>query len=239
MSIADIIQIASLVTASAGIFCAVIALRVSLHALRLQKQSFDVNSLFDIITKNYLDRVFESTDPPTVDDKVVIKTRPLKAKARKIIQDNPEQWENAIKNIDNWENKLAFELSIALERLGIAIFSGSIPLRFLLLIAADQLLEDWTICLPWVMLYRQKQKTVNTDSRIPFHRRYAELLVLLAAIWMHNNYPNYEPLKEIINRYENITNLKLIFINRFRKEINNIDPMTVNEIKILINIHSI
>ena len=80
-----------------------------------------------------------STDPPC-DEKgsPIVRLRDLKARVLKRSVEDPENHKKAIKESGTQENKLAYELSIALERLGIAVFTGIVPVSVFLALAADQ-----------------------------------------------------------------------------------------------------
>jgi hypothetical protein len=169
---------------------------------------------FAAITQEYLDRRFRTADPPTIDGTTVHELRVAKAIAvknyRRADARPLQPWFKNMPSRQTWraasvlgrpgyENRIGYELSIAMERLGIAVFTGAVDAAFFLALAADQVLEDWPLCESWIESYRDENHgLMHRNGRVPFHRRHAEWLVLLSALWMHREFPEYAPLKVAI-----------------------------------------
>ena len=226
--LAALAALAAVASALAAAFAAIVASR----ALRSQRQTQGTAGLFDIVARQYLDREFLSTEPPTINGVLVTKTRPLKATARQALATSEAEWTTEVVKFGTWQNRLAFEVSIALERLGVAAFSGSLSLRLLLPLAADQILEDWTYCAPWVARYRTVQRTYQ--GSVPFHRRYAEWLVLVAAVWMQRHYPNYTPLKEVHHLFGGHQAIEKRLVDQSAQEADTLDPHARHELRLLL-----
>jgi hypothetical protein len=225
------LQTAAWLAVVASALMSVIAVLISFRALALQRASHNLNALFSVVGREYLDREFTSTTPPIIDGEEIRRTRPLKSKARDELAASSDAWSEAVLKHGTWENKLAFEVSIALERVGVAAFSGALPLRFLLPLAADQILEDWTYCAAWVDDYRQRQRTF--DGTTPFHRRYAEWLVLASAVWMARHYENYRPLKEVEDRFGGRPSVQKRLLDRSSAERDTMEPSVRSEMRAL------
>lgn len=168
------------------------------QALEAQQATHAGTGIFDIVLSQYLDRHFTSAEPPEVDGRRVERIRELKSRAQKQRQTDKEAWAKA--SIDSqargWENRLAYELSIAMERVGIAVFTGVVPAGFFLALAADQVLDDWMLCEDWVTNYRKSESARDPKVGVYFHRRHGEWLFLLSALWMERSFPKYPPLAQ-------------------------------------------
>lgn len=151
---------------------------------------------FNIVTSQYLDRHFSAATPPKVGGKVVERMRDLKGRAKKDLIADPVKWAMVSTDMEKrgWENVLAYELAIALNRIGIAVLTGVVPAGFFVTIAADQVLDDWMLCRDWIYNYREQESTKVQSIGAHFHRRHAEWLFLLSALWMQRNFPNYPSL---------------------------------------------
>ena len=176
------------------------ARRVSaaMRTLEAQQAAHAAAGIFQIVSSEYLDRQFTSTEPPDVDGKRVERMRDLKGRGQRLRRSNNDAWTEASTNGEKrgWENRLAYELSIALERIGIAVFTGVVPARFFLALAADQVIDDWMLCQNWITKYRESESVKDPKFGVYYHRRHAEWLFLLCVLWMAKNFPNYPPLAE-------------------------------------------
>jgi hypothetical protein len=179
---------------------------------------------FAAITQEYLDRRFRTAEPPEIDRQTIYELRVAKAKAVKKYRQGDSKpltpwfknmpsrqaWRQAcVLGRSGYENRIGYELSIAMERLGIAVFTGAVDPSFFLALAADQVLEDWPLCEPWIESYRNDNHgLVHRNGRVPFHRRHAEWLVLLSALWMNREFPDYSPLKVVIADFGDISHIQ-------------------------------
>jgi hypothetical protein len=165
--------------------------------IALSRASLAATALEQLVIRQYLDRTFSATDAPEILGRRVATVREAKLKARQHLRN--EDWEERSQSEDTPQNKIAFELSIALERVGVAVFTGIVPVRFLLSLAADQVVDDWFLCRAWIESYRTRQGISGT---LPYHRRHAEWLVLLCRLWMHHHYPVYKSLSRFTTDVE-------------------------------------
>lgn len=88
-----------------------------------------------------------------------------------------------------WQNKVAFEVALGLERIGAATLVGLAPPRLLLAMAADVVIDDWLISQSWIKSYRESEKAISQvsttgSSNMHYHRRHGECIALVAAAWM-------------------------------------------------------
>lgn len=202
-----------------------------------QKRVYSLLSIFDYISNEYLDREFKSTDSPSIEGKKINKVRIARTKAIKICYKNYDSWSKK-SDLDKkgWENKLAFELSVALERIGIAVFSGALPISILLPLMADQIIDDWILCYQWIKSYREQERIYDAQAKIPFHRRHAEWVVILSTLWMYKNYPKYEPLSIFAEKIVSKDELLPRFLDLCKSEVDILDSFTKRDIKKVLHI---
>ena len=180
-----------------------------------------VASALAAISEQYLDRSFASTDAPEIGGETVTSLRSAKRKLVKEYRSGEVDGQTTIEDIlqtawlrhkatrIKWirdsdiksqrpANQIAFELAVALERIGLSVFAGGIDLALVLGLAADEIIADWPLCEAWVASYRERNPTlVNRDDDIAYHRRHAEWLVLLSFLWMSREFPDYPHLRAI------------------------------------------
>lgn len=98
-------------------------------------------------------------------------------------------------------NRSAYMIALALERIGVALATGVVPVPFFLSLCADQVCDDWMSCKSWIESYRSNDGTFSG----PFRRRYAEFAFLVCATYLSQSYfsllgdlqlPPTEELKE-------------------------------------------
>lgn len=92
------------------------------------------------------------------------------------------------------QQELQWRISVVLQRVGIMVYAGGIPIEYTLAMNAPQFVADWAHCCEWT---REQcwgidcKKTSNTVpdealQLVPFHRRHAEWLGLIAWMWLVN-----------------------------------------------------
>ena len=171
------------------------------------KWAQDARSVFEFIRTEYLDRDFKSTIPSGSPPPHM---RDLKRQAIKKYYSGSQgkalyNEKSAIDQTSTHENNLAYELCIAISRIGLVALYGGFSVRLLFSITGDQLVEDWPLCYHWLSGYRKKEPLnfhPEGTVEIPFHRRHGECIALLAALWMKKNFKVYRPLQEIELLYE-------------------------------------
>lgn len=186
----------------------------------------------DWVNANYLDRQFRSTAAPKIptgegETKEVVSVREAKYYALKI---DPEDWATESLKVGTWQNKVAFEIGISLQRLGSLAFFGAIPIGWLLHLNSDQIIDDWLLCRAWIKDYQDKQQTslVKWTIETPFHRRHAEWIALAASIWMSQYCSGYKPAERIIADYDTIDKARARLENLTRAEFDVVDAQTLS-----------
>lgn len=198
-------------------------------------------NLYEIVVDRYLDAKWILRDFLTIDvgggeKRQIGRMREAKQFAKGIPH---EEWKMASSiNRTGWENQLAFELSILLERLGISVFAGGLSPRVLLPIAADQILDDWLLCESWVQSFREKQNTyrVTGNPDYPYHRRHGEWLAFLAFLWMRKHFSGYDSVLKfsILKGGDSVILSKFLFYTR--AELDLLDPTTKSEINSILGV---
>jgi hypothetical protein len=212
-----------------SVAAAVVAIWHHRRVIRIQHAAYNARALFDIVVHEYLDRQFSATRAPA--DLDFANLREAKRMALKELEDDPLSWSQDVQNEGGWRNRVAFELSVALERLGVAVATGVVPLRFLLPLAAGQILDDWRICKPWVDFHRDNEPVFESRTAIPFQRRHAEWLALLCAVWMTRIYTGCKPLSAFQRVYGTGREIAAIFRYRCQQERAIIDPSVRRDIR--------
>ena len=191
-------------TRMAPILSALVALLAILFAFRFRREpsrAEQMKNISELFIKKHLDRVFQN--PISIGQKSVTTLKEARRSASAAVA--PKNGEAAGKSREDflsrtldqstWENKFAYELSIALEELGAAIFAGALPLDFVLALNADQIVEDWSYVETFVNSEKLRRRS---DAPIPkrsslqgdvfYHRRHAEWLVYVADLWLSRNW---------------------------------------------------
>jgi len=123
----------------------------------------------------------------------------------------------------NWKNKAVYQISICLERIGLVVLIGGIPIGYILASNGYQIVQDWAYCKELVnkklRLKSPVQKNYSNDDNknIYFIRRHGEWLAYAACVYMDKYWEN--------NKYN--TELK-----EYLKEIGDIDQIKKQEKKI-------
>lgn len=88
-------------------------------------------------------------------------------------------------------------------------FVGAVPVKLVMAVVADSIVEDWLVCMPWVTSYQHKQESwfkpeqkhrgdIRPKEHSPFkpsktrdfHRRHAEWIALVGILWLDKNWKN-------------------------------------------------
>ncbi|MBI5296598.1 MAG: hypothetical protein HY869_14060 [Chloroflexi bacterium] len=192
--ILEITPIISLLIALISVAFAWRSTKAANRSVSNARQSLDLTGLSKFIKEEYADRDFQSTNAPKIKNKIVSKLRAAKTHGWKQFSENPTLWneESRVDKRNTWQNATAFEIGVALERLGAAAFSGLLPLQLLLALYGDSIVDDWLLCRSWIVSYRERESQIKNKQEISFYRRHAEWLALVAAVWLNNqwHYPN-------------------------------------------------
>jgi hypothetical protein len=79
------------------------------------------------------------------------------------------------------------KISHGLQRIGVMIYVGSIPLNFALIMNAYQIVQDWLLIASFVEEIRgdNRRHDDQADTRkVPYHRRHGEWLALVSWMWI-------------------------------------------------------
>lgn len=187
-------SIASTVVAAAALYATA---RLN-TALRRQEQ---VNNIPRLFLDEYADgRLSRPVQVPDLGAGATVSTLREAREHIRCFASDPAAWEQFLamtKIVGNWENRIAYEFSLALQKLGASVFVGAIPLDFVLATGATQIITDWGYC-------HQLVERIRTDSpispgtrlgpaqQVGYHRRHAEWLAYVAAVWLHQTWRSVE-----------------------------------------------
>jgi len=168
--------------------------------------SEQISNAPDFIYKEYINRDLER--PITIDGRKCTTLR----EARNAFTDrlkNSGQKEQLADN-DAWKD-FAYQLSIALENLGLLVLAGAVPIKLVFPNVAGLIVEDWNRCHEVVGTRRTKPITLKTSKQltepISFQRRHAEWLAIAAKIYLRNHWEG-EGVEELLKHSENFKNLE-------------------------------
>ena len=186
------------------------------RSVEQERAAYGLSAIREFILHEYLEREFRAAQAPEINGRRITLLREAKAVAKNEYMQNHEEWDRASRrpNLGAWQNQVAFETAWALEHLGSAAFAGILPLRVLLAIAGDVIIDDWLLCRSWVKSYRDEERAIPQveTMRFPsvyYHRRHAEWLVLVTVLWMvrHWSYPNCDLVAEWYGGKQNIPDM--------------------------------
>jgi hypothetical protein len=195
-----IARIISPVTALLSVWLAYRTLDISFRARRELSLAEQIGNIHSMFVEAYLERRFRQ--PIRFGDIEVLTLKEARnILPHKIRPPNDQTFKEAregflTRTLDpsSWENKFAYEVSLGLQQVGIAVLSGAIPLSFVLASNADQIVEDWLYC------YRLVKEVIRGRPGAPmpqstklrgvvhFHRMHAEWLAYASAIWLSNHW---------------------------------------------------
>lgn len=90
------------------------------------------------------------------------------------------------------ENRLAYEMTVAIERVGIMVLAGAIPLMLVLAQCAGKIIEDWATCVVLIEDIRGPETGMPTGEYRPWRRRHGEWLACVASMYLDATSPNHE-----------------------------------------------
>ena len=115
-------------------------------------------------------------------------------------------------NRKTWQNKIAYQISLGVDQVGLYVLSGGLPAQFVFAVSANQLMEDWLYCSRLVTdIFRDpheiKPKPGITSDRIRFHRYHGEWIAYASTIYM-NKYWDGEKIDIVIKLLGGIDDIK-------------------------------
>jgi hypothetical protein len=85
-------------------------------------------------------------------------------------------------------NRFAYEASVGLQRIGIMILLGAIPIKLVVPTIGKLIVEDWRYCSKLIEKLRQDDLTLKANKNIQYSRRHAEWLAYASALYIYNNW---------------------------------------------------
>jgi hypothetical protein len=138
------------------------------------------------------------------------------------------------------ENEFAYQISIALQNVGMMVLSGAIPIKLVLPNIGKMIVEDWIRCYPLVEKIRKKEiemKNKNSsDFSISFSRRHAEWLAFSSAIYL-SRYWKGKDLDDLLKKFMSLYKIDLEKMKKTEKQLRESESRiitsrnTSNEIK--------
>lgn len=230
---ATIAPVVASLAALATVAVTYLALRAAIRFRSELSLSEQISNVPDLYVKEYLDRQFST--PLFVDTQELHTLKEARALAKEEIKprdnETPEQARERFLNAtlgSGWENKFAYELSLALERVGAMVLAGAIPLELVLAINGDQIVDDWMYCSRFIEK-RLRNPQVAPTSRVHdtknlyYHRRHGEWLAYAAAIWLFQKWEGGH-LRDLEATFENVETMR-----KRERELRRIDSELIPE----------
>ncbi len=194
--LSDLGAIGSLISGLAGGIAAFYAYK----AIKTQTNSLtyaaNVLAINEFIIKSYINRKPIKYGPNPKDADFVAD----REAARRAFIDDPDMWRSkCLANIPADEtdsvlrhNQLvANEISHSLQHLGLAVFTGVLPLKLLLASNGDGIVLDWLVIKHMMDDHRRSGDVYSTQvmaEKIYAKRRHAEWIALVAFLWLRRNW---------------------------------------------------
>lgn len=111
-------------------------------------------------------------------------------KNRKFTEEGKKKYDILSKKSHTLENKFAYRISIVLNRIGISVLSGIIPLHMVLSLNGNQILQDWEYCRELIKgkisynLFKKEDK----NKLVNMSRRHFLWLVCASSLYMYKNW---------------------------------------------------
>jgi hypothetical protein len=191
------------------------------HELSLSEQ---ISNAPDFLYKEYINR--ELAKPIVIEGKEFRTLREARNAITKRIEGNKDLGERFLTKDEEVWKEFTYQVSIALQNVGMLILAGAIPINLVLPNVAGLIAEDWTCCSGIVeerRLEAPKLKAGNLSKPIYFQRRHAEWLATAAAIYLHN-YWEGKGVNKWLRNFEDIKKLE-----RREKELRIAEPNLVNK----------
>lgn len=155
----------------------------------------------EFLYKEYINR--ELAKPITIDGQEYNTLREARNAITKRIGKKERQGLTSIKD-EAW-NEFTYQLSIALQNVGLMILAGAVPIKLVLPNVAGLIVEDWNLCSKIVEARRTVAPMLKTSKKLSapiyFQRRHAEWLATAAAIYLYN-YWEGEGLNEWLHQFQ-------------------------------------
>jgi hypothetical protein len=92
------------------------------------------------------------------------------------------------------ENATAYQVSLILEEIGLLSFTGGLPIRYVLVVDAYSIVEDWILCSQLVETKLRSAVDIKTRhysghaGEVPFNRRHAEWIACVSAMYLEKHW---------------------------------------------------
>jgi hypothetical protein len=188
MKVADVVEIVAIVFTGVAALFAWLSARAARESASTARQSLDLSGITRFIAEEYESRRFDSIPIPGLEGPSSLKE--VRLLALRQYEEDAERWDVESQVGNTWQNEVAYEIALMLEQIGVAVFTGLVPLRMVLALYGARFVKDWLLCRSWVRSYQDRAEMVS--HHISYHRRHGEWLALVAAMWMDENwtYPN-------------------------------------------------
>lgn len=169
------------VVATMALAVSLVALATSVAARRNVAFSDQLAGVPELLHRTYLNREFSHDGSALTFQE-----------AREIVRMGDPAYHETVLVFGTLENRLAYEMSVAIERVGIMVLAGAIPLPLVLALCAGKIVEDWASCEPLVKKIRSTETGALSELSQPWRRRHGEWLACVASMYLDATAPNHE-----------------------------------------------
>ena len=152
--------------------------------------SEQISNLPNFIGKNYWNReivppiMVKDVELQNLKDARALVAKEIKSTENGYAEDALNSFLAATVQLGTWQNKVAYQISLGLEQVGLNVLSGAIPMNIVFSVSGYQIVEDWLYCSRLVTDVIRGPHDLEAKVRedreiIRFHRLHGEWLAAL------------------------------------------------------------
>lgn len=195
------LDILTAVSPIASAFVAAVAVMLTWRINSAMRRQEQVNNIPRLFLEEYVDaKIARPIQVPDTDGGTTLTTLQEARECVRCLARDRGAWEGFLERSRDerkWENRIAYEISLAIQKVGASVFVGAIPLDFVLATGATQIVSDWGYCHRLVQRIRDDFPPLEATrfylaKQVGYHRRHGEWLAYVAAIWLHQKWGSVE-----------------------------------------------
>lgn len=161
----------------------------------------------EFLVKEYWDR----TLPPNRGNYKTLRDGRHAVEHRFTRKEHKQDYLKSVLEEGSCDNIIVYEISLALERVGMMVFIGAIPMDIVLASNAPLIVQDWSYCSELVKKIREDTEMsilLDREERVGLQRIHGEWLAYTAAIYMEKNNYKGNYVRKLIEEMGGIDHIK-------------------------------